>query len=261
VIGGLVLDAAKDTLYATSGKRVFSLRASDLVKRISNRDTAVTTAVLFEAQDEIWSTPVLAGGKLIFASLDGNLYAVNPVSGEEVWHYGASNGLVTSPVVAGNRVLVSGFGSELIAVDVDSGNEAWTYKAGHWVWGRPVLSSSVAYFGAFDGKVYAVNLSNGEEAWVLNLDKGVIRGSPALVGNTLVVSTDKGWLVGIDTRSQAIVWQRDVGTALNGDLTVDGNDVWFAAKGCVTPEDGGDKVYYMKVNAQTGELGIASGVC
>ena len=106
-----------------------------------------------------------------------------------------------------------------------------------------------------------MSLSDGSESWSLALDKGPIRASPALAGGTLIVSTDDGWLFGIDTNSHEIVWSRDVGSALNADITVDGASVYIAPKGCVTPEGGGDKVYYTQVNPSNGELTAATGVC
>ena len=260
VIGGILLDSAKDTLYATSKNKVYSLRASNLVERISNRDALVVAAIVFQANDDVWSAPVLAGGKLLFSSLDGNLYAVDPDTGAEKWRFKADKGLVTASV-AGDLVLTSGFNSTLYAVDVDDGSERWSFKANHWIWAKPAVSQGVAYVGDFDGVVHAVSLSDGTESWSLALDKGALRASPAIASGTLIVSTADGWLLGIDTSSHEIVWQRDIGSALNADITVDGSSVYIAPKGCVTPESGGDKVYYTQVNPSNGDLTAATGVC
>ena len=48
---------------------------------------------------------------------------------------------------------------------------------------------------------------------------------------------------------------------MNADMSVDGADVLIAPSGCVTPEAGGDKVYYTNVNPLNGDLTFASGVC
>jgi outer membrane protein assembly factor BamB len=80
-------------------------------------------------------------------------------------------------------------------------------------------------------------------------------------GGTLVISTDGGWLFGIDTATESIAWQRDLDTKLNADLTLDEDAVLLAPQGCVTPEAGGEKIYYTSVNPLNGDLMFATGVC
>jgi outer membrane protein assembly factor BamB len=261
IIGGLALNPTTGLLYATSGKRVYSMSAAELTERIDKKGDAPKLAVLYEAGDEIWGRPVIAGGKVLFSSLDGNLYAVDPITGELKWSFKGDKGLVSTPTVVGDRVLVSGFGSTLYAVDLDDGSEQWSFSANHWIWAEPAVAQNTAYFGDFDGILHAVDVSTGAQTWSLALDKGAIHASPAIAANTLVVSTNDGWLLGIDLASREVVWQRDIGTALNSDITVDGSSVYIEPKGCVTPEGGGDKVYYIQVNPTNGDLTAASGVC
>jgi len=271
VIGGLALDTARDALYITSGNRVYALRASDLAARIDSRDAPVgavgpapageANGVLFKAGEDIWGTPVLADGKLLVSSLDGRLYALNPDTGAKIWEFDAKQGLVSSPKVAGDLVLVSGFGSTLYAVNLADGSEKWSFKASHWIWGDAAVDGDTAYIGDFDGIVHAVELSSGAEAWSLDLGHDALRASPVLANGTLVISSDADWLVGIDTATHAVVWEHDLGTKLNADLTYDDGEVLIAPRDCVTPEGGGEKVYYTKVNPLNGDLTFASGVC
>jgi outer membrane protein assembly factor BamB len=261
VIGGLLLNEATDTLYVTSDNRVFSLRASDLQQRIINRDFPVRQEVFFEAGDEIWSTPVLEDGKLLFASLDGNLYAVDPASRRELWRFGADSGLVSTPAVAGDVVLVAGFGSTVYGVDIDSGSEEWSFKARNWIWGRPVIDGARAFVADFDGMVHAVNLSDGAPAWSLNVGRGALRASPALVDGTLVVSSDDGWLVGVNTSGQSTRWETRVGTAMNADIVADGNQALISPNRCVTPAEGGERIYYFRVDPANGNLTGSRDVC
>jgi outer membrane protein assembly factor BamB len=261
VIGGLLLNMATDMLYVTSDNRVFSVRASDLQQRIINRDFPVRTELLFEASDEIWSTPVLEDGKLLFASLDGNLYAVDPANGDEIWRFSADSGLVSTPAVAGDVVLVAGFGSTVYGVDIDSGSEEWSFRAENWIWGRPVIDGSRAYVADFDGKVHALDVSNGQPAWSLDVGRGTLRASPALVDGTLLVSSDDGWLVGVNTSSQSTRWETQVGTAMNADIVADGNQALIAPNRCVTPAEGGERIYYFRVDPANGNLTGSREVC
>jgi outer membrane protein assembly factor BamB len=261
IIGGLTLNSSAGQLYVASGKRIYLISAVEMIDRIATRGEDPKRAVLFEAEDEIWGRPVLADGKLLFTSLDGRLYAVDPDDGALIWSFRAGEGLVSTPLVVGNSVLVSGFGSTMFSVDLADGSQEWSYSAGHWIWGEPAIVQNTAYVGDFDGILHAIDTSNGGRRWSLELDKGPIRASPVLAAGTLIVATDDGWLMGIDPASQEIAWQRDLGTALNAGMTVQGTSVYIAPRSCVTPEGGGDRVYYIQVNPSNGDLTRASGVC
>ncbi|HWO72154.1 MAG TPA: PQQ-binding-like beta-propeller repeat protein [Dehalococcoidia bacterium] len=261
VIGGLALDSATDTLYVTSGKRVYSLRASELAARIDNRDASVRTAVLFEAGGDIWGTPVMDRGRLLVTSLDGGLYALDPVSGRVLWSFQAEKGLASTPLVTGAIVLASGFGGTLYAVDAASGALRWSFKAAHWIWGRPAIDDDTAYVGDFAGNVYAIDLTSGSERWSMPLGRGPLRASPAFLRGTVVVGSDDGWLVGIDPSTRTKRWERKLSTSLNADLTAGDDQVLIAPGGCVRPEPGAERIYYTRVDPVSGELQGTEAVC
>jgi outer membrane protein assembly factor BamB len=164
-------------------------------------------------------------------------------------------------VVAGDLVLASGFGSTLYGVDLADGSERWAFKAEHWIWGKAAVDGDIAYIGDFDGIVHAIELDSGAELWSLALNHSALRASPVLSAGTLVISSDAGWLVGVDVATRAVAWQRDLGTKLNADLVADGADVLLAPRDCVTPEGASEKIYYTKVDPRNGELSSTSGVC
>jgi outer membrane protein assembly factor BamB len=259
-IGGIAYDGPSDSLFAVSGNRVYALRASDMERRIENRDAVVSRTVLLEAEGDIWATPVMANGRLLVASLDGSLYSIDPRNGNIVWQYRAEHGLVATPAVSGNRVLIAGFGSRVIAVNLNTGAEEWTYRAGNWIWGEPAIGNGVAYVGDFSGVVHAINLQDGSEAWRLNLERGTLRASPALSGNNLVVSSDDGWLIGINTSTRERAWERNLGTSLNADLVIRGGQVLLAPERCISV-NGGDRAYYISASVANGDLRTATGVC
>jgi len=261
VIGGLALDAPTDTLYVTSGKRVYSIRASEFAKRIDDRNASVRTAVLFEAGDDIWSTPVLEDGKLLVTSLDGGLYALDPVTGSVAWTFRAEKGLASTPLVTGSTVLVSGFGSALYAVDADSGSLKWSFSASHWIWGRAAVDSGTAYVADFAGNVYAIDLGSGSQRWTLDVGRGPLRASPAFLRGTLVVGSDDGWLVGIDPSTQAKRWEKKLDASLNADLGVAGDQVLIAPSRCVRPDPDAERIYYTRVDPVSGELQGTEAIC
>jgi outer membrane protein assembly factor BamB len=263
IIGGLVLDASSGNLFVTSGERLFAIRTADLERRIENRDANVGVIELFKAGGDIWSAPIVQGGRIFFASLDGNLYAINATSGEEAWRFKGTRALVSSPVVTdGGLVLVGGFDDRLHAIDMASGRQRWDFVAANWIWTSPVVDGGRAYVGDFDGTVHALNLSDGSPIWSKPIAKRPIVASPVLAQGVLVIAAQNGELYGLDPGTQTQRWgPSDVGTSLNADLVADGELVYLAPNGCVTPVNESNRVYYISVNARTGDLTKTTEVC
>jgi len=259
VIGGLALDESGNVLYVTAGNSLYSVNTRDLVTRIQNKDAAVKVSKLFSASGDLWTTPVLANGRTFVASLDGNLYAVDPTSGKEQWRYSSGAGLVARPEISSGTIYTGGLGGSLVAVDASDGKQKWVFKAASWVWSRPVISGGKVYIGDFDGNVYALDPSTGDEAWKFALGKGSIRGSVAVTSNAIVVATEDGWLAGISTDGSTKLWEKKIESPINADLVISGDSVLIAPERCVTNNN--EKSYYVSVNPSNGDLTRASGVC
>jgi outer membrane protein assembly factor BamB len=262
VIGGIALDPATNMLYVTSGEQLFSVNATDLVRKIDNRDLAVGFNSIFQTGGEIWSTPVVQGNNVYFASLDGNLYAVNKSNGAEEWRYTGARSLVSTPVVAGGTLLVGGFDDRLHAVDMSTGNQRWAFEAENWIWSAPVVDGDRVYVGDFDGRVHALNLADGSTIWSADIADRPIVASPALTQGVLVVASQDGEIFGIDPATQATKWgPADVRTGLSADLVAQGQNVYIAPSSCVTPPGESTRTYYVSVDPLNGSLVSTSEVC
>ncbi len=262
VIGGLVLDEASSTLYVAAGDTLYAINSADLLKRIDTPTTPVQIRWTFSAGRDIWSAPVrVDGGKIITASLDGKIYAVDEATGHEAWSFDAGSGLVSQPVAFGDKVLVGSLNSNLYAVNMADGSKAWSFKATDWVWSKPLIENSSIYFGDFKGNLFAVNPSDGSLLWRVDIGHGSIIAAPVISGNTIIVGTVDGWLAGYDTQSHDKLWEQKVGTDIEADPAVIDNKVIIAPRGCVTPKGATEKTYYIAVDPQSGELTSAAGVC
>ncbi len=75
-------------------------------------------------------------------------------------------GRLTSPVMAGGKLLVgSPDGNFVACLDAKSGKELWRFLAGGGIDSPPTLCGDLALFGSRDGTVYAVRLTDGRLAW------------------------------------------------------------------------------------------------
>ena len=61
----------------------------------------------------------------------------------------------SSPVIAGDKVVFGSVDGRIYIVDLDTGNEIWSYEVGSVIIGSPAVAGGYLLIGAADGRVYA----------------------------------------------------------------------------------------------------------
>ncbi len=154
----------------------------------------------FEADDRVWSTPVVANGLVVVTSLDGRVYGLDLATGQRRWEFEADAGIAGTPALDGDRLYVPAMDSRLYALDVETGQALWSFSAGNWFWGTPVVDDGTVYAGSLDGRVYALDAATGAQRW--RYDTGApVRAAPALVDGALVAANRAGRVVVLDPAS------------------------------------------------------------
>lgn len=75
-------------------------------------------------------------------------------------------GRLSQPVVAGGKLLVASVDAGTVhAIDEKTGELAWIFPAGGRVDSPPAIHGDVALFGSADGRVYCVRLADGQLIW------------------------------------------------------------------------------------------------
>ena len=117
--------------------------------------------VMFSGQMQ----PIIAGGKTYFGAMNGIMYAVDALTGDNKWDY-ATAGPILASAGYDNGVLVFGsMDGRIYGLDADTGTYKWDYPTGAGINTPPVIANGVAYLGSRDGKMYAVNTSTGALVW------------------------------------------------------------------------------------------------
>jgi len=131
------------------------------------------------------SAPTIAGGLVVFGTIDERLIALEATTGRQVWSYQAT---AADTVIFGQAapafvdgVILAGFGSgDLVALRAASGEMVWSDSLGG---------------------------SNGRGGM---LDFSCVRGAPVIVGGTAYAVSMSQVLVAIDMRSGRRLWEREV---------------------------------------------------
>jgi hypothetical protein len=79
----------------------------------------------FQTGDEVWSSPVEAGGLVFFGSDDNFLYAVDANTGQEKWRFETGDDVRSSAAVVGGIVYFRSFDQYIYAVEASMGTLVW----------------------------------------------------------------------------------------------------------------------------------------
>jgi outer membrane protein assembly factor BamB len=166
------------------------------------------------------------GGRLLFGSNDGHVYAWSFPELEREWSYD-TGGDVKAPIsIADGVAVVPSWAATVTALDVADGSVRWTFETGQDNMCAPAVHDGTVYVGSHDDNVYAIDLESGEEQW--RFETG-------------------GWLIGsvVATPDHVLVGSYD--THLYALDRADGSETWrFEGRGHATsaPLVTEDAVYY-----------------
>ena len=108
------------------------------------------------ADPSIVGAPAVAGGRLYAGDLLGNLYALDPLSGREVWRTKLAGGIYASPLIVGEQLLVATQRGKVYAVDRESGDVGWEVSLPTPVNESLAYANGVLYVRGADGTVHAI---------------------------------------------------------------------------------------------------------
>ena len=161
-------------------------------------------------EGEIWARPVVSGGAVFVATMDGLVHAFDVESGEERWAFDAGGAITEIALIDGNGtglpelLFVPTLGSRVWLVDPASGRAVHQpLDAGAWVWTTPAVADGVAWFGDFGGVVRALDLASGRALWTYDTESKV-KARPVRIGGTLIVGDEKGYVHFLDAATGAL---------------------------------------------------------
>ncbi len=122
-------------------------------------------------------------------SRDGNLYAIDALSGQPKWTF-ALGYTDSSPAVVDGVVYAGNSDNSLYAIDAATGQQIWALEIGGDISDALVSSPAagdVVYVGSTDANLYAIDAASGQQIWAVTI--GEIASSPAVVDDVVYVST------------------------------------------------------------------------
>ncbi|HLZ57336.1 MAG TPA: PQQ-binding-like beta-propeller repeat protein [Ktedonosporobacter sp.] len=151
------------------------------------------------------SSPVVAGGRVYVGSKDGNLYALDTVSGSRKWIYHTAGAIDSSPAVVHGVVYVGSYDNTLYAIDAVSGSKRWAFNVGGGIGSSPSIAGGRVFIGCYNGNLYALDAVTGAKLWIFKTQAGV-GSSPAVANGVVYVGSYDHYLYAIDAASGTRKW-------------------------------------------------------
>jgi len=163
----------------------------------------------FTAEQALWGQPVIDGINVYFGSMDHKVYALNMKTGKLVWSSELDGSILGAVTLDSDGVLYAGtLGDSVFALDSSSGKTIWQQAVSSRIWSAPVIGNGNLYVGDQEGKIFSLAADSGKENWSIKPD-GPVLGSPLLLADLVVIGTESGSLVAVDTAGKT-AWSQTI---------------------------------------------------
>jgi outer membrane protein assembly factor BamB len=175
-----------------SAEGIFAPNADNTLYKL-NADGVLFSNWSFQADEPLWSQPVLEGDRLYISSMDHHLYAIGEESGRIQWISEDLGSAVASPPIVGanGNLYVGTFGSQIASINPANGQVLWATDTEDWVWSSPTEADGKLYAGDQSGTFLILDSSSGDELWRMEAD-GAILGSPLIIDEKVYFASEAG---------------------------------------------------------------------
>ena len=190
-----------------------------------------------EAKSRYIASALILEKTILAPNTDGNMYALDIDSGQELWRFEAGSPLWAQPLYDGKTVYLAGLNHTLFALNPDKKGEViWKADLGGAVVSTPLLDkeNGIIYVGTLAKEVMAVNTADGKILW-RNEDLGEsIWSAPEIKDQLIYVANSTGTVFALNSANGKIAWQKKLESGITGSgaLTPDGI-VFITEKGDV----------------------------
>lgn len=180
----------------------------------------------FKTGSKIWGTPAVDGDTLYIGSFDKKVYALNISDLSLKWEYATGGSIITQPLIQDGTVYFGSFDKNLYAVNTADGSLKWKFTGNSWFWAQPQIVNGEIYAGCMDTHVYVLNPATGAKISDFKLDSAAAS-SPAVSGSYIVFASKKGIIYRIDVNTKKMDSIGNLKLDVDGPLTADNGIVYI----------------------------------
>ncbi len=164
----------------------------------------------------IRSSPAVFGDFLYFGTDVEGVFAINISTGLEEWNFTTFWDFWATPLVIGDMVYIGSTEGHLYAFNRYNGSMEWTTTIGG------IIASSAKYYNGIiiaasrSGNVSFLDASTGSEVSTRFMTDGEIWGTPAVVGNTIIIGSNDGNVSRVYINNATQMWRFQLPPTISG---------------------------------------------
>jgi len=169
----------------------------------------------FPIPNGTWNTssPAVADGVAVVGSRDGTVYGLRAGTGQLIWKFTATDGLMASPAIHKGRVFVPSLDQSLYALRLTDGKLVWKKHLGGIEQSSPqVVADSLLLAGGYPlRQLFRIDTATGATLWATRADvmAQFSNSVPVTDGAQVLVGAMEGHLYSFDLATGAPRWTYD----------------------------------------------------
>jgi len=158
------------------------------------------------------TTPIMVDGHVYLGDLDGEFYALDLMTGKELWKDTSESGYIAAAAYQDGRLVIGDYDGMVRCLNAKDGKEIWRYETQGQVHGGANFYKDLALVTSEGGSLYALNMADGTLKWQYETGDQ-LRCAPTVAGN-------RTFLAGCDGKLHIV--DLDQGTSVGEGLPLDG---------------------------------------
>jgi len=160
----------------------------------------------FGERVEVEVQPVVADGRVYVGVMNGKMYCLDAITGQQIWVYRAGGPIPHTAAVAGGRVFFGSLDGKVYALDAGTGAEVWVYATDAPVYSAPTVVDGTVFIGSLDGHLYALEASTGIRQWRYQTGGSVVS-SPAVGDGRVYFGSEDMYAYSVQASGGQLVWK------------------------------------------------------
>ncbi|MHA3703826.1 outer membrane protein assembly factor BamB family protein [Jatrophihabitans sp. YIM 134969] len=214
----------------------------------------------YDTGGAIRDSPVVAGGKVYVASrTNGVLHALDAATGAMRWTTSFGPGFYPyGPTVVGGRIYLGATDAVVRALDAATGAVVWASAVPGQAqpYPPPVVADGRVFVTTVSGTVLSLRATTGALLWEQVVGSGQVTGTPALVGDRLVVADNDPVVTALDVLSGAPLWTHTGDEAGTSPVSAAGGVAYVSSSGRTVAYDVPSGAVVRRFGSGTGSAGV-----
>ncbi len=166
---------------------------------------------------ELGLAPVTDDKRIYVTNGKGQVWALNPANGKQLWKQRLHTTLSGGPGAGGEMVLLGTASGAVIALNAADGVQRWRTQLNSEILSAPVVSGEIVVVRTVDGKLFGLAASDGKQRWVTDqqVPRLTLRGTstPIVSGDYAIAGFDNGRLLAVTLSGGTTAWDVAVSQA------------------------------------------------